>query len=131
MSGNLLGNTQNTALFKPQGTVTLNGAGTAAAPQLLEAMSADLGSGPTGFTNNFAYGTLVLGSNNYVELVNQSVNSPGSTAEALYANSLVVPSGSTLNLNGMNLYVRDAEIGGTVTGGTITQIPNSGPARRR
>ena len=37
------------------------------------------------------------------------------------------PSGTTLNLNGLNLYVRDAQIGGTVTGGSITQIPNSGP----
>jgi YD repeat-containing protein len=126
VAGNLLGTTQNPALFKPQGTVTLNGAGTAAAPELLEAMSADLGSGPTGFLNNFAYGTLILGSSTYVKLVNQSVNSPGSSAEAVYANSLVIPSGSTLNLNGMNLYVRDLQNSGTVTGGSITQIPNSG-----
>ena len=54
------------------------------------------------------------------------MNSPGSSAEAVYANSLVVPSGCTLNLNGLNLYVRDAQITGTVTGGSITQIPNSG-----
>ena len=77
-------------------------------------MSADLGSGPAGFIDNFAYGTLILGSNTYVKLVNQSVNSPGSTAEAVYANSLVIPSGSTLNLNGLNLYVRDLELSGTV-----------------
>ena len=127
VGGNLLGNTQNPVLFNPQGTVTLNGAGTAAAPELLEAMSADLGSVSTGFINNFAYGTLILGSNTYVKLVNQSANSPGSTAEAVYANSLVIPAGTTLNLNGLNLYVRDLQNSGTVTGGSITQIPNSGP----
>ena len=38
VAGNLLGNTQNPAFFNPQGTVTLDGTGTAAAPQLLEAM---------------------------------------------------------------------------------------------
>ena len=109
VGGNLLGNTQNPSLFNPQGTVTLNGAGTAATPELLEAMSADLGSGPTGFTDNFAYGTLILGSNT---TSNWSI-SPSirrvATAEAVYANSLVVPAGTTLNLNGLNLYVRDAQ----------------------
>ena len=38
----------------------------------------------------------------------------------------MVPAGCIINLNGLNLYVRDAQIGGTVTGGSITQIPNSG-----
>jgi pimeloyl-ACP methyl ester carboxylesterase len=127
VAGNLLGTTQNSVLFNPQGTVTLNAAGTLSSPQLLEAISADLGSGSSGFVNNFAYGTLIVGGNDYVKLVNQSINSPGSSAEAVYANSLVVPAGSTLNLNGLNLYVRDAQIAGTITGGSITQIPNSGP----
>jgi YD repeat-containing protein len=126
-TGNLLATATNVSLYKPQGTVTMQGAGTASAPQLLEAMSADVGSNAAGFTNNFAYGTLVLANKTYVELVNQSINSPGSSAEALYANSLVVPSGCTLNLNGLNLYVRDAQVAGTITGGSITQIPNSGP----
>ncbi len=125
-TGNLLASTTNVSLYEPQGTVTMQGAGTSSAPEFLEAMSADLGSSATGFTNNFAYGTLVLANNTYVKLVNQSANSPGSSTEAVYANSLVVPAGCTLNLNGLNLYVRDAQIAGTVTGGSITQIPNGG-----
>ncbi len=127
VAGSLLGTTQGVALFKPQGTITLNGSGTSGAPQLLEAMSADEGSSAAGFTNNFAYGTLILTNNTYVKLVDQSHNSSGSGAEAVYVNSLVVSSGTTLNLNGLNLYVRDAQIVGSVVGGSITQIPNSGP----
>ncbi len=91
IDGNLLGNTQNPALFNPQGTVTLNGAGTSTSPELLEAMSADLGSAATSFLNNFAFGTLEL-NHTYVKLVDQSVNSPGSAAQAVYANSLGCPS---------------------------------------
>ena len=49
VGGNLLGTHSEPRLYNPQGTVTLNGTGTAAAPELLEAMSADLGSGPAGF----------------------------------------------------------------------------------
>ena len=44
VSGNLLGNTTNTSAFNPPATVILDsGAGTANPPQLLEAMSQDLG----------------------------------------------------------------------------------------
>ena len=68
-----------------------------------------------------------MGSKNYVQVVNQSVNSPTASTEAVYANALIIPSGSTLDLNGLNLYVRDAEIAGSINGGSITQIPNSGP----
>ncbi|HEY4233761.1 MAG TPA: RHS repeat-associated core domain-containing protein, partial [Lacipirellulaceae bacterium] len=127
VGGNILGDTSTVAAFQPQGTVTLNGAGTLAAPTLLEAMSDDEGSVAAGFNNNFAYGTLVIGSNNYVRLVNQSDNSPDGAAEAVYANSLIVSPGSTLDLNGLHLYVRDLQQVGTVVGGTITQIPDSGP----
>ena len=120
VGGNLLGTTQSPLLFSPLGTVTLDGVGTSAAPQLLEAMSADLGNVAAGYTNNFAYGTLIVGSSDYVKLVNESVNDPGSTAEAVYANNLIVPAGSTLNLNSLHLYVRNEEVAGTITGGTVT-----------
>ena len=119
VDGNLLGATQKPALFNPQGTVTLNGAGTAAAPELLEAMSADLGYSFAAFTNNFAYGTLKLAANTYVELVNNAVNSPGASSEAVYVNTLIVPAGATLNLNGLHLYAQTAEISGTITGGVV------------
>ena len=45
ITGDLLGNTQNAQAFSQLDTVTFNGAGTAAAPQLIEAMSQDVGRG--------------------------------------------------------------------------------------
>ncbi len=59
------------------------------------------------FINNFAYGTLKLAANTYVELVNNAVNSPGNSSEAVYVNTLIVPAGATLNLNGLHLYAQD------------------------
>jgi len=53
ISGNLVGNVTNPSLFTPQGTTTLNGAGTSGSPQSLEAMSQDLGDVSAGFLNNF------------------------------------------------------------------------------
>ena len=128
VSGNLLGTTQNPALFKPQGTVTLNGSGTSAAPQLLEAMSADLGSGPAGFTNNFAYGTLIVGSNDYVKLVDQSDNSPGSRRRGRVRQLARRPGRQhAQSQRAEPVRSRLPRSRGTITGGSITQIPNSGP----
>ena len=90
-------------------------------------MSQDMGRTTAGLKQNFAYNTLTLESGDYVELVDQSNNSPGNGAEAVYANSLVVPAGATLNLNGLNLYVNDAEISGTIIGGSVTGISEGGP----
>ena len=104
----------------------MDGSGTANEPQHLEVMSQDLGPASDGFTDNFAYGTLALGSGTYVQLVDNAQNSSGSGPEALYANALVVPTGSTLDLNGLNVYVRADQISGTVVGGTITKIQGGG-----
>ena len=125
ISGNLLGNLQSPAFYTPQGSLILNGSGTAAAPQLLEVMGHDVGLDPSGFTGNFAYGTLALASNTYVKLVDQSPNTTSGTPEALYVNSLIVPTGATLDLNGLHLYSRAAQIDGTIVGGTLNQIPDS------
>ncbi len=129
VGGNLLGNTQSVAAFNPQGSVTLNGTGTAATPNVLEVMGADVGTTPAGFTDNFVFGSLALAANNYVRLVDQSDNSTGVGPEAIYTNSLIVPTGSTLDLNGLHLYTRAAQIGGTILNGTVTQIPDSGASR--
>ena len=95
-------------------------AGTSNPPQLLEAMSQDLGNVAAGFNNNFAYGTLELTANTYVELVDNAANSPGNTPEALYVNDLIVPAGATLNLDGLHLYAQTEQINGTiVTGGAV------------
>ncbi len=125
--GNLVGNTTDAALFAPKGTVTLAGSGTAAAPQLLEAMSNDLGAVAAGFQANFAFDTLALGNNTYVRLVDNAHNSAGTSAEAVYADALVVPSGTSLNLNGLHLYARTAQIGGSVLNGSVTLVPDGGP----
>ncbi len=128
VSGNLLGSTKNSALFNPQGVVTLNGSGNSGAPQLFEVMSQDLGNVTTGFRDNFAYATLTLGNSTYVQLVDNAVNSSGSTGpEALYVDTLLVPAGTTLNLNGLHVYARLAQIAGTIVGGTINPLPSGGP----
>jgi len=118
VSGNLLGNTTNAAAFNPQGTVILDSAqGSTNPPQLLEAMSQDLGDVATGFVDNFAYGTLELTANTYVELVDQAANSPGSAPEAVYVNTLIVPAGATLNQDGLNIYAQTKQINGTIIAG--------------
>jgi hypothetical protein len=122
--GNLLGNTRNRDLFAPLGTTWFQGAGTSGNPQLLELMGRDLGNVAAGFSDNFNYGTITLG-NTYLRLVDHSDNSDG--PEAAYVNSLVVPAGSTLDLNGFHLYARNAQVNGAVLNGTITQLPDSGP----
>jgi RHS repeat-associated protein len=125
-SGNLLGNTRDSDLYQPAGTLQFDGTGTPASPQLFEAMGQDLGPTTAGFTNNFACGTLSLAPGSYVQLVDQSQNSAGAGNEAVYVNSLIVPAGSTLDLNGLNLYARAVQIAGTIVGGTVTEVPNAG-----
>jgi protocatechuate 3,4-dioxygenase beta subunit len=118
VSGNLLGDTTNAAGFNPLGTIVLDsGNGTNNPPQLLEAMSQDLGNVAAGFSDNFAYGTLQLAANTYVELVDNAANSPGNTPEALYVDDLIVPAGATLNLDGLQLYVHTEQINGTIVAG--------------
>ena len=126
VSGNLLGNTQDVDLFNPQGTVLLNGSGTSSSPQQLEVMSQDLGNVAAGFTNNFDYGTLQVGSGDYVRLVDQSKNSSGSGAEALYVGTLIVPAGATLDLNGLDVYARIVGAAGIILNGHVNQTPPGG-----
>ncbi len=89
-------------------------------------MSADQGDTAAGFTGNFDYGTLQLGSGAYVRLVDSARNSTSTSPEALYVNTLIVPSGTTLDLNGLNLYTRVSQINGTIIGGTIQTLPSGG-----
>ena len=127
VSGGLIGGTRDSSLYQPLGTVQLNGSGTSSAPQQFEVMGQDLGNVSAGFVRNFAYGTLALASNNDVRLVDNAHNSSGTGPEALYVNSLLVPSGSTLDLNGLHLYVRSAQVNGTIVGGSLTRFPAGGP----
>ena len=88
----------------------------AARRSILEVMSQDLGNTAAGFSQNFAYNTLELTNGTYVELVDDAANSPGDAPEALYVNDLIVPAGTTLNLNGLNLYIHTEQIEGTIIG---------------
>src|SRR5262249_43468285 len=122
VAGDLLGDTGNATAFGPLGKVLLDGTGTATSPRLLEVMASDMGATASGFTNNFAYGTLSLGSNNYVRLVDRVDNATGTGAEALYVNMLIVPTGSTLDLNGLPVYARAVQNNGTIVGGTVALL---------
>ncbi|MGO9917226.1 MAG: Ig-like domain repeat protein, partial [Isosphaeraceae bacterium] len=127
IAGSLFGNTTDKDLFQPNGTVDLDGSGSSTIPQFLEVMGDDLGNVPAGFLDNFVYGTLAVGSKDYVRLVDLQNNSGSSSPEALYVNTLIVPSGSTLDLNGLHLYYRAGEINGTITAGSATPLLGGGP----
>ncbi|MBI2875410.1 MAG: cadherin-like domain-containing protein [Candidatus Tectomicrobia bacterium] len=124
---NMLGDTRNADRYAPLSEVRFDGSGTVVSPQLMEVMGKDLGAVSEGFSRNFVYSTLSLSSNTYVRLVDQSDNAAGAGAEALYVNSLVVPVGTTLDLNGLHLYMRAAQVNGTIVGGRLEQVPDSGP----
>jgi RHS repeat-associated protein len=125
ISGNLAGGTSNADFFAPAGIVRLTGPGSAANPQLLEVLAQDRGVDVSGFADNFALGTLTF-TNTFVRLVDHADNAVGTEAEALYVNTLLVPSGTTLDLNGLRLYARQIQISGTVVGGTVTQVLDGG-----
>src|ERR1043166_2330790 len=127
LGGSLLGGTQVPELFTPEGTTTFDGSGNAASPQFLEVMSPDGGANAAAFTGPFAYNTLSIANNSYVRLVDMSDNAAGTNAEALYANSLSLASGCTLDLNGLHVYTRASQISGTMTNGSVSDIADSGP----
>ncbi len=90
----------------------------------LEAASNDLGQRNEGFENNFGWAELLIGGNadvGQLRLVDLFDNQPGSGAEAIYVDRLVVEAGSTLDLGGLNLYYREANIAGQVilSGGSL------------
>ncbi|MDL2322168.1 hypothetical protein LJC47_07500, partial [Desulfosarcina sp. OttesenSCG-928-B08] len=58
----------------------------------------------------------------YVKLVNESDNASGEDPEALYVLEITVPTGTTLDLNGLNVYAKTINTQGTVINGTITPV---------
>jgi len=95
-----------------------------------EVAGEDEGAVMEGLEGNFALGTLQLGGADIgrVRLVDNFVNRPAWVGdEALYVENLLVGSGCTLDLNGLNLYYLHADIdpGATIllNGGELTQIP--------
>jgi hypothetical protein len=67
-----------------------------------EVAGTDLGPVMAGFTDNFALGTLKLGTDNWLQLVDDFDNSEG--LEALYVYNLILGEGAQLDLNGLHLY---------------------------
>ena len=125
LAGSFLGTTTNSDEFSPLGTVLFKGA-TNLVPLSLEAMSRDLGDKPAGMNHNFAFETLSLGISTYLMLIDASDNSPSMGSEAVYVNTLIVPRGSTLNLNSLKLYAKSMIVEGNVIG-TVTQIVDTTP----
>jgi len=73
----------------------------------VEVAGENMGAILAGLDNNFALGTLVLGGEDVarIMLVDLSDNQPGwDGSEALYVSNLVLNPGSTIDLNGLNLY---------------------------
>jgi len=95
--------------------------------QFLEVMGQDRGADTAGFGNNFALSTVELAENGYVRLIDETDNAEGSDPEALYLASLVLPAGATLDVNGLNIYARAAQLAGNVEGGSVQVLPDSGP----
>ncbi|MDB6036506.1 MAG: C-terminal target protein, partial [Verrucomicrobiales bacterium] len=136
-NGNIFGDTTSKDHFNIEGTLLLTG-GATNSPRYLETMGEDRGFVLAGFSNNFAYGTIALANNAHVKLVDLSQNSAGVGSEALYLDSLIVPSGATFDLSGLHLYARNIQIAdpGSILDGTvavalpksaITASPSSSP----
>ncbi|MCC7146852.1 MAG: hypothetical protein IT443_10440 [Phycisphaeraceae bacterium] len=105
----------------------------------IEAAGADKGAVMAGFVDNFVLGELAVGhpwdmangGSARVRLMDSFDNqTQAELAEAVYVKHLFVAEGSTLDLNGLNLYYLSADIGvgATIIGGTAIQVPEPGAA---
>jgi hypothetical protein len=96
--------------------------------QLLEVMGEDLGQDLSGFNDNFSLQSLILAAGSHVQLIDLEDNAPGATQEAVYLETLTVPDGAILDLNGMNLYAQDIQVDGTIVGGTVLKVSPEAPS---
>src|SRR5438309_1648273 len=55
-------------------------------------------------------------------LADNAHNTASTSPEAVYVNSLTVPAGTTLDLNGLHLYARATQIAGTILGGSVGMV---------
>lgn len=94
---------------------------------LLEAASRDMGATLDGFNENFALQAIQIDFDSAARLVNANDNSLLWTGnEAMYVNWLILETGSSLDLNGLNLYCANyVNNGGTIilNGGQVEMIP--------
>ena len=93
----------------------------------LEAAGADLGAIDEGFVDNFLIDTLQIGDDEvgHLQLVDWIDNQLDiDSAEAVYVNNLIIGSGSSLDLGGLNIYYRNAVIdpGATLIAGDLIAL---------
>ena len=95
-------------------------------------MSLDNGDTETCCLANVAWQSITVSADASAKLVDNLRNaSPSAAQEAFYVGDLVVESGATLDLNGINLYYYGtATIDGTVTGGTPRKLMKTGGVMR-
>ena len=92
---------------------------------LFEVAGVDMGHVEAGFNNNAMVGTWTLKGDASMRMVDNSDNQPGEV-EAQYLDYLNLHAGATLDLNGLNLYIRHApRIDGTLieSGGEWWMVP--------
>jgi len=99
----------------------------------MEIACEDLGAEESGFANNFALGTLRVGTSETparVQLIDERDNGnhggPGGDAEALYVDKIFLSANSTLDLNGLHVYYhRLCNDGGMIelNGGLLQRVP--------
>jgi autotransporter-associated beta strand protein len=91
-----------------------------------EVGGADSGPVLAGFTNNFDYAGIsvgegaTVGNMRLVNLIDNDSATPGVGVEALYVDVLNVTTGSTLDVNGINVYAMSGTIAGTVNNTAAT-----------
>ncbi|MCG8404942.1 MAG: right-handed parallel beta-helix repeat-containing protein [Phycisphaerales bacterium] len=110
LSGDFDNRSTDSTLFDwSLGFLTLDGTN-----QAFELAGVDRGVSPTGFDDNFAMDTLRVESGATVDFANGFDNSPGSVCEVLYVRTLSLGTGSTIILNGCNIYYESLDDQGAV-----------------
>ena len=128
LSGGVTGTTRNADLFKPLGSLMIQGPGSAVSPELLEVMSQDLGNDLAGFQGNFHYSAITVAS---------GALTSGSSTGLTTRRAAPAPGGSMstrwpfarrdLDLNELAVYTRESQVTGTVINGTLKQVVSGGP----
>src|SRR5690606_5056291 len=117
--------TRSAQAFNASGRLLIDGTAGSDAPQHFEVAGNDFGPLSAGFHENFAHGTLELRST-YLVLRDEVDSANGEGSEVFYVDTLVIDAGSTLDLNGLRVYARNARIEGTVLGGSVELVASGG-----
>ena len=124
----MTGTTRNADLFKPLGSLSIQGPGSAASPELLEVMSQDLGSDLAGFQGNFHYGAITVANGAYVQLVDR-LGTRRAAPDPRHSMSTRLASlpARRWTSTGWRCIPASRRSTGTVINGTIKQVVSGGP----